>query len=113
MMDLGQAPPVCGHPAAFGDAPTAPAAGIGWLWVAEGANLGAASLLKRAVALGLGPSFGARHLAVHLDGRGAYWKAFTTAIDALVLDDLGERHMMDGARDAFAHVRVLADASFA
>jgi len=113
MLDLGHALPVCEHPAVFGDAPIAPATGIGWLWVVEGSNLGAASLLKRAAALGLGPSFGARHLAGHLDSRGAYWKAFTTAIDALVLDDVGERQMMDGAQDAFAHVRVLADASFA
>ncbi|WP_340137722.1 biliverdin-producing heme oxygenase, partial [Pseudomonas viridiflava] len=35
---------------------------LGWLFVSEGSKLGAAFLIKRAVALNLSDSFGARHL---------------------------------------------------
>ncbi|WP_191488541.1 biliverdin-producing heme oxygenase, partial [Pseudomonas sp. FEN] len=35
---------------------------LGWLFVSEGSKLGAAFLIKRAMGLGLGESFGARHL---------------------------------------------------
>lgn len=110
--DLGQALPE-DHPPVFGSARVPPATAIGWLWVAEGSNLGAASLLKRANALGLDSSFGAGHLAGHPAGRGAQWKAFTGAVDALELDEAQDAMMVRGACDAFAQVRRLADASFA
>ncbi len=101
-----------GRPPVFHGIPVTPAAAIGWLWVAEGSNLGASSLLKRAAAFGLDAAFGARHLAGHPAGRGAQWKSFTAAVDALDRDDGQDTMMVRGACDAFAHVRRLADASF-
>lgn len=113
LCDLGRSPPVDEDRAPFDASRIDSAAAIGWLWVAEGSTLGAASLLKRAAALGLGEGFGARHLAGHPEGRGRYWKDFTRAVDALNLDQTDDALMLNGARDAFAHVRRLADASFA
>lgn len=91
------------EPAAIG-----PEEGLGWLFVAEGSTLGAASLLKRAKQLGLSETHGARHLAGHPDGRGLYWRRFTTALDAIDLAPEGERRATDGANAAFRFVRRLA-----
>lgn len=110
--DLGQSLLVDTGPAPFDASRIDPPAAIGWLWVAEGSTLGAASLLKRAAALGLGETFGARHLAGHPEGRGQYWKRFTRAVDALNLDQADDASMLNSARDAFAYVRRLADDSF-
>ena len=113
LVDLGQSPPR-EHPSKPSNmARVDSATAIGWLWVAEGSTLGAASLLKRAAALGLDGEFGARHLAGHPGGRGKYWKSFAGAVDALDLDQVDDARMLHGARDAFAHVRMLADDSFA
>uniref|UniRef100_UPI000BFFB8A0 biliverdin-producing heme oxygenase n=2 Tax=Pseudomonas TaxID=286 RepID=UPI000BFFB8A0 len=49
---------------------------LGWLFVSEGSKLGAAFLIKRAQALNLSDSFGARHLGEPAGGRAAGWKAF-------------------------------------
>ena len=65
------------------DVPTA----LGWLYVAEGSNLGAAFLLKAAAALGLSSEFGARHLAASPEGRANHWRSFTAALDAADLTD--------------------------
>ena len=89
------------------------ARGLGWLYVVEGSNLGAAFLLKAAAGLGLSAEFGARHLAGDPDGRGLHWRTFTAALDAIELDDREEALLMESARDAFAHVRRLADEAFA
>jgi heme oxygenase len=108
--DLGQPLPADEvRPTAQMDAATA----IGWLWVAEGSNLGAASLLKRAAALGLDAAFGARHLAGHPEGRARQWKEFTAAVNGLDLDEQDDARVLEGACEAFAHVRMLADDSFA
>ncbi|WP_322964157.1 biliverdin-producing heme oxygenase [Sphingomonas fuzhouensis] len=112
LADLGEAPPPAHHHGLPDPHRTDPMTAIGWLWVAEGSNLGAASLSKRAATLGLDGSFGARHLAAHPDGRGASWKAFTKAVNQLDLDHADNARMLQGARDAFAHVRMLADAAF-
>lgn len=113
LRDLGQSPPAGHDPEPFVASRINAATAIGWLWVAEGSTLGAASLLKRAAALGLDETFGARHLADHPEGRGRYWKGFTRAIDALNLDQTDDALMLGGAREAFAYVRRLADESFA
>jgi heme oxygenase len=97
----------------FPASPIDPAGAIGWIWVAEGSNLGAAVLLKRAFALGLGETFGARHLAGHPGGRAAQWRELTAAVNALELDDAEEARLAEGARAAFARVHTLADESFA
>jgi heme oxygenase len=96
--------PVSSKPAFGGhddiDLPTA----LGWLYVAEGSNLGAAFLLKQAAKLGLSESFGARHLAAAPRGRGLHWRTFTAALDAVNLTGLEEERVIVGAQAAFARV---------
>lgn len=90
------------------DVPTA----LGWLYVAEGSNLGAAFLLKAARELGLSESFGARHLAPAPEGRGLHWKTFTSALDAIELSAEEEARVLAGANDAFALVLGAVKARF-
>lgn len=87
-----------------GDAPLAIAPALGWLYVVEGSNLGAAFLLKAAAKLDLTESFGARHLAGHPAGRGLHWRSFTAALDAVPLDDAQEAQAIAGAQAAFRMV---------
>ncbi len=91
------------------DIPTA----LGWLYVAEGSNLGAAFLLKEAAKLGLDDGFGARHLASAPEGRGLHWKTFTAALDGASLTQSEEDRVIEGARAAFARVQGLVDEVFA
>lgn len=100
--DLGMMVPRKDDPPVFAadakaDIPTA----LGWLYVAEGSNLGAALLLKEAAKLGLSETFGARHLAAAPEGRGLHWKTFTTALDAVALSEMEEERAIAGARAAF------------
>lgn len=93
---------------AFGadaDIPTA----LGWLYVAEGSNLGAAFLLKEAVKLGLGETFGARHLAASPEGRGLHWRTFTAALDRVDLSGSEEQRVIAGAVAAFTRVQGLVE----
>lgn len=111
MVDLGIAPLAGMGPVAFGadlDLPTA----LGWLYVAEGSNLGAAFLLKEAIKLGLSEDFGARHLAGHPDGRGLHWRTFTAALDAIPLDVAQEYRLVAGATTSFERVHALVDTAF-
>jgi heme oxygenase (biliverdin-IX-beta and delta-forming) len=85
------------------DVPTA----LGWLYVAEGSNLGAAFLLKESARLGLSETFGARHLAAAPEGRGLHWKSFTAALDAVNLTAPEDERVVAGARAAFARVQAL------
>lgn len=91
------------------DLPTA----LGWLYVAEGSNLGAAFLLKEAQKLGLSETFGARHLAAAPEGRGLHWKTFTAALDGVALTQPEEERVIEGAHAAFARVQKLVDEIFA
>jgi len=97
--------PVFTHGAAV-DVPTA----LGWLYVAEGSNMGAALLRKEAAKLGLSDAFGARHLAPAPDGPAAHWRAFTAALDAVALDEDAEVRAGQGALAAFERVQALVDA---
>ena len=90
------------------DVPTA----LGWLYVAEGSNLGAAFLLKAAAGLGLSDSFGARHLAAAPEGRANAWRAFTARLDAPDFTPEEEERVNEGAREAFRRVRTLVDNAF-
>jgi heme oxygenase len=90
------------------DLPTA----LGWLYVAEGSNLGAAFLLKEVKKLGLSETFGARHLAPAPEGRGLHWKSFIEALDGVQLTSSEEERVISGARAAFARVQGLVDESF-
>ncbi len=110
MADLGLGiPDATPAPIEPGDLPAA----IGWLYVAEGSNLGAAFLIKEAAALGLGEAFGARHLAGAPEGRGLHWRSFTAAVDALDLTRAEDDRAAAAAEAAFRRVRALADAAFA
>jgi heme oxygenase len=91
------------------DLPTA----LGWLYVAEGSNLGAAFLLKEAKKLGLSETYGARHLAASPEGRGLHWKTFTAALDAVNLSEAEEERVNEGARAAFGRVQGLVNDVFA
>ena len=85
------------------DLPTA----LGWLYVAEGSNLGAAFLLKEALKLGLSEELGARHLAGAPEGRGLHWRTFTVALDEIELTDSEEERVVAGAEAAFRRVHGL------
>jgi heme oxygenase len=78
---------------------------LGWLYVAEGSNLGAAFLLKQAAKLGLSETLGARHLAPAAEGRGLSWRSFAAALDAVPLDASGTARAASGAQAAFARIR--------
>ncbi|MFT4118240.1 biliverdin-producing heme oxygenase [Bradyrhizobium sp.] len=108
LSDLGIDVPAAQDPPAFvaGRKLDLPAA-LGWLYVAEGSNLGAAFLLKEAAKLGLSEGFGARHLAAAPEGRGLQWKTFTAALDAVPLADAEEDLAIAGANAAFARVQAL------
>ena len=108
LADLGIAP-VPGDGAPVFDRDAAVPAALGWLYVAEGSNLGAAFLLKEAIKLGLGESFGARHLAGAPEGRGLHWRTFTAALDGVALDAAGEAAVVAGANAAFTRVRALVE----
>lgn len=86
---------------------------LGWIFVSEGSKLGAAFLLKRAEALGLSPTWGARHLAEPEGGRAAGWKVFVKALDAVALDEREERLAEAGALAAFERFTVLLQTAFA
>ncbi len=90
------------------DLPTA----LGWLYVAEGSNLGAAFLLKEALKIGLSETLGARHLAGAPEGRGLHWRTFTAALDAVPLSDEEEAHVVSGAEHAFRRVHLLVNTTF-
>ncbi len=108
LTDLGLSAPVSEVAPAFGPSVDL-AAALGWLYVAEGSNLGAAFLLKEAANLDLGETFGARHLAAAPEGRGLHWRTFTAALDAAELSDDEERRVIVGAVAAFARVAALVD----
>lgn len=80
---------------------------LGWLYVAEGSNLGAAFLLKFAANLGLDATKGARHLAPADEGRGLHWRTFTAALDDIALTPDEEARVVAGAETAFRRVHKL------
>ena len=113
LADLGLQPPQPAEPPAItADAVDVPAA-LGWLYVSEGSNLGAAVLRKEAAKLGLSDDHGARHLAPAADGPAAHWRLFTAALDAIDLTQAEEERAIAGAQAAFARVYRYADAAFA
>ena len=109
LADLAIVPPATDRPPSFDRVTVDIQSALGWLYVAEGSNLGAAFLLKEAAKLGLSETFGARHLAAAPEGRGLHWKTFTAALDALQLTEPEETRVIDGARAAFARVQELVE----
>lgn len=86
---------------------------LGWLFVSEGSKLGAAFLIKRAVALGMSETFGARHLAEPAGGRAEGWKTFTRILDGLAFTEQQEAEADKGALDAFNRFTVLLEQAYA
>ena len=112
LADLGRAAPPVETPPVFQPGqPVDAATALGWLYVAEGSNLGAALLRKEAAKLGLSDDHGARHLAPSGDGPAAHWRAFTAALDAAKLSAQEEDRAVAGANAAFARVQSLANAA--
>ncbi|MGN8000185.1 biliverdin-producing heme oxygenase [Sphingomonas sp. 22176] len=109
--DLALPIPEDGDAPAFGAGPIDLPTAFGWLYVAEGSNLGAAFLYKAAAALGLDASHGARHLAGHPDGRAGHWREFTAALDMLDLSEDEDARVIAGARAAFPRVHDLVGAT--
>ncbi|UOO83069.1 biliverdin-producing heme oxygenase [Uruburuella testudinis] len=80
---------------------------IGWLYCAEGSNLGAAFLFKDAQKLDFTAEHGARHLAPHPDGRGKHWREFVDYLNDLNLDKAAQDEAILGAKEAFAFYKVI------
>lgn len=110
MKDLAMRPPEAGE-AVFGANKAADfATALGWLYVVEGSNMGAALLRKEAAKLGLSDDYGALHLAPAAEGPAAHWRAFTAALDAISLTGEEEERAKAGALAAFARVQAHVDA---
>ncbi|QVM90461.1 biliverdin-producing heme oxygenase [Pseudomonas entomophila] len=86
---------------------------MGWIFVSEGSKLGAAFLIKRAVALELSDSFGARHLGEPAGGRAEGWKQFTRILDGLALSAEEEAAAERGAVAAFERFTELLKHAYA
>jgi heme oxygenase len=102
-----QAPAIAAPPVFKAGAPVDLPTALGWLYVAEGSNLGAAFLLKDALKLGLTETFGASHLAGAPEGRGLHWRTFTAALDDVSLSDENDARVIAGAEAAFNRVHGL------
>jgi heme oxygenase len=86
---------------------------MGWLFVSEGSKLGAAFLIKRATALNLSESFGARHLGEPAGGRAEGWKSFIRTLDGLDFTAQEEVQADLGAIAAFERFNVLLQHAYA
>ncbi|MBX8546972.1 biliverdin-producing heme oxygenase [Pseudomonas cichorii] len=86
---------------------------LGWLFVSEGSKLGAAFLIKRAAALNLSESFGARHLGEPAGGRAEGWKTFIRTLDGLTFSAEEEAQLDQGAIAAFERFAVLLQHAYA
>lgn len=113
MEDLGLEPPAAETPVFALDEPADLGTALGWLYVAEGSNMGAALLRKEAQKLALSDSFGARHLAPAEAGPAPHWRAFIAALDAVSLSEAQEAKADEGALAAFARVQAHVDAHVA
>jgi heme oxygenase len=110
MQDLGVVAPDAGTPTFAAGESLDLGCALGWLYVAEGSNMGAAVLRKEAQKLGLSDSLGARHLAPAPEGPAPHWRAFVAALDAVELSDDEEKRANEGALEAFARVQAHVDA---
>ena len=113
LQDIGLEPPRGhGEPVfAAGEAVDTPTA-LGWLYVAEGSNMGAALLRKKVAELGMSDFNGARHLAPAPEGPAAHWRAFTAGLDAIELSGPEQARLVAGAEAAFERVWAFAHARF-
>lgn len=80
---------------------------VGWLYCAEGSNLGAAFLYKEVNKIDLDSERGARHLAAHSDGRGKHWRNFSAQLNAIDFDADARKSAVKGANEAFTCYKML------
>ncbi len=80
---------------------------IGWLYCAEGSNLGAAFLFKEVNKINFDENKGARHLAAHEDGRGKHWRNFSEKLNAIDFSEEERAAAVKGAQEAFAYYKQL------
>ncbi len=85
---------------------------FGWLYCAEGSNVGAAILYKHAGKIELTDEHGAVHLAAHPDGRMRHWRDFKGKLDNLNLTEEEKQEALEGADDAFAYFKTLIKATY-
>jgi heme oxygenase len=88
-------------------------AALAWLFASEGSKLGAEFLFKKAAALQLDDTFGARHLAEPEGGRAQGWKRFVKVLDSVELDAEQERLAEAAAIEAFERFIVHLERCFA
>lgn len=74
---------------------------IGWLYCAEGSNLGAAFLYKEVNKINFDAEHGARHLAAHSDGRGKHWRNFSQQLNEIDFNEVERQAAVKGANEAF------------
>ncbi|MDE1165124.1 MAG: biliverdin-producing heme oxygenase [Pseudomonas sp.] len=110
LADLGLAVPAA-VPGALHNPSVATA--LTWIRVSEGSKLGAAILIKRAQAMGLSETFGARHLAEPEGGRMRGWKAFNVIFDSLPFSPSEEADADQAAIDAFSRLQILLQHTYA
>ena len=79
----------------------------GWLYCAEGSNLGAAFLYKEVNKIALDADHGARHLAAHSDGRGKHWREFSQKMNEIEMSEEMRIAAVKGANDAFIYYKKL------
>ncbi len=101
---------------ALTDAPARPVVDgcerLGWIYCAEGSNVGAAILYRHAGKIELDEEKGASHLAAHEDGRMRHWRAFKSQLDELSLTDEEKAEALKGADNAFAYFKSVLDVAF-
>lgn len=85
---------------------------LGWLYCAEGSNIGAALLLKGAEQLGFSAEKGASHLAPHPNGRKKFWHEFLEQYKKAVEGWVDEDKVIQGAKNAFSFYAGLAQQVF-
>ncbi|MDO4434328.1 MAG: biliverdin-producing heme oxygenase [Alysiella sp.] len=87
---------------------------LGWLYCAEGSNVGAAFLFKDAQnKLGYSAEHGARHLGPHVEGRGKHWRAFAEQLNQLGIEGIDRETALRGALEAFTFYKALLREIFA
>lgn len=85
---------------------------LGWVYCAEGSNVGAAILYKEVGKIDIKDETGAAHLAAHPDGRMPHWRNFKAKLDALNLNEKERAAAYKGCDDAFAYFRSLVQAVY-
>lgn len=88
-------------------------AALAWIFASEGSKLGAEFLFRKAAALQLDETFGARHLAEPVGGRAQGWKRFVKVLDGVELDAEQERLAEAAAIEAFERFTVHLERCFA